>query len=104
MDKYMPLKKMTNREYKRRYKPWITNGILNSISRKNKLYNKYSKIKDQLRKQQVFEEYKSLRNIINELLRKSKKSYYESFFAEHNKNIKKVWQGIKSSLISRRRI
>ena len=95
MDKYMPLKKMTNREYKRRYKPWITNGILNSISRKNKLYNKYSKIKDQLRKQQVFEEYKSLRNIVNELLRKSKKSYYESFFAEHNKNIKKVWQGIK---------
>ena len=48
-----------------------------------------------MRKQQVFEEYKSLRNIVNELLRKSKKSYYESFFAEHNKNIKKVWQGIK---------
>ena len=29
IDKYMPLKKMSNREFKRRYKPWITNGILN---------------------------------------------------------------------------
>ena len=95
IDKYMPLKKLSNREYKRRFKPWITNGILNSISRKNKLYNKYSKTKDELMKQQVFDEYKSLRNIVNELLRKSKKSYYESFFVEHNNNIKKVWQGIK---------
>ena len=95
IDKYMPLKKMSNKEYKRRYKPWVTNGILNSISRKNKLYNKYTKLKDGLNKQQVFEEYKLLRNKVNELLRKSKKSYYQSFFAEHTNNIKKVWQGIK---------
>ena len=95
IDKYMPLKKMSNREYKRRYKPWMTNGILNSISRKNKLYNRYSKIKDTTLKQQVFTEYKALRNTINELLRVSKKAYYTSFFTEHNNNIKKVWQGIK---------
>ena len=95
IDTYMPLKKMTNREFKRRYKPWITNGILNSISRKNKLINRYAKMKDEMRKQVAFEEYKALRNTINELIRKNKKSYYESFFAEHNNNIKKVWQGIK---------
>ena len=29
----MPLKKMPNKEYKRRYKPWISKGILNSIIR-----------------------------------------------------------------------
>ena len=95
IDKYMPLKKLTNKEYKRKYKPWITTGILNSISRKNKIYNKYSKIKNESLKKQVFEEYKYLRNMINELIRKSKKTYYQSFFAEHNTNIKKVWQGIK---------
>ena len=66
---------MSNREFKRRYKPWITNGILNSISRKNKLYNRYSKIKDTNLKQQVFTEYKALRNTINELLRVSKKAH-----------------------------
>ena len=29
------------------------------------------------------------------MIRKSKKSYYQSFFAEYNTNIKKVWEGIK---------
>ena len=32
----MPLKKITNKEYKRRYKPWISKRILNSIIRKNR--------------------------------------------------------------------
>ena len=30
---------MSNKEYKRKFKPWLTTGgILNSISRKNKIY------------------------------------------------------------------
>ena len=91
----MPLKKLSNKEYKRMYKPWITNGIVNSISRKNKLFNKYTKTKDNAQKIMYFEEYKILCNTINELLRISKKAHYESFFIEHNNNIKKVWQGIK---------
>ena len=32
IDKYMPLKKLTNKEYKRKFQPWITNRILKSIS------------------------------------------------------------------------
>ena len=92
----MPLRKLSNKEFKRMYKPWIANGIFNSISRKNKsLYNKYTKTKDNAQKIIYFEEYKILRNTINELVRTSKKAYYESFFTEHNNNIKKVWQGIK---------
>ena len=89
IDQYMPLKKMSNREYKRRFKPWITNGILNSISRKNKLYNKYSKLKDEVKKKLVHDEYKILKNNISELIRKSKKIYYESFFNEHNRKMRK---------------
>ena len=46
----MPLRKLSNKEFKRVYKPWITNGIVNSISRKNKLYNKYTKTKDNAQK------------------------------------------------------
>ena len=41
------------------YKPWITNGIVNSISRKNKLYNKYTKTKDNAQKI-IYFEYKIL--------------------------------------------
>ena len=43
----------------------------------------------------MYEEYKSLCNTINVLLRKSKTSYYKSFFTEHDNNMKKVWEGIK---------
>ena len=43
MDKYIPLKKITNKEYKRRYKPWISKGILKSIIRKNNLLKKNQK-------------------------------------------------------------
>ena len=55
IDKHMPLHKMSNKEYKMRLKPWITKGILNSINRKNKLYNKYSKIKNQEFKKEIYE-------------------------------------------------
>ena len=95
IDKYIPLRKMTNREFKRRYKPWITNGIIKSINRKNKLFNRYCKTKDLNVKEQVYNDYKLLRHSINELLRISKKSFYASYFTEHNANIKKIWQGIK---------
>ena len=95
MDKHVPLRKLTNKEFKRRYKPWITNGILKSIARKNKLYNKYTRTKNVLIKHNVFIEYKILRNRLNELIRISKKTHYQRFFTEHNNNLKKVWQGIK---------
>ena len=95
VDKYMPLKKITNREFKRMYKPWITDGILNSIKRKDKLYDRYVKSKNRITNDDLHEEYKILRNQINELIRLSKKNYFGKFFAEHSNNIKKVWQGIK---------
>ena len=72
LDKYMPLKKLSNKEYKRRYKPWVSNDILNTINRKNKLYNKYTKNKNPMVKEQTFTEYKALRNNVNELLKKVK--------------------------------
>ena len=35
IDDYIPLRKITNKEYKRRFKPWISKGILTSINRKS---------------------------------------------------------------------
>ena len=32
IDEYIPLRKITNNEFKRRYKPWISKGILISIN------------------------------------------------------------------------
>ena len=35
------------------------------------------------------------RNRVNRLLKKSKKDHYDSYFEEHNTNIKKTWEGIR---------
>ena len=40
LDKYLPLKKLSNSDHKRKYKPWITLGISTSIKQRNKLFSK----------------------------------------------------------------
>ena len=95
IDEHMPLRKITNKEFKRRFKPWISNGILNSINRKNKLYKKYIKCNNEVTKPLLYNEYKSLKNHITELIRISKKSHYANYFIENNNNLRKIWDGIK---------
>ena len=40
--------------------------------------------------------YNVFRNRVNRELKKSKKSYYAAYFEEDSKNIKKIWEGIRS--------
>ena len=61
IDEYIPLRKITKNEFKRRYKPWISKGILISINRKNKLYKKYIKCSTNELKILIFNEYKILK-------------------------------------------
>ena len=46
INKHAPLRKRTKRQRKQQLKPWISNGILKSISTKNSLYKKFIKTKD----------------------------------------------------------
>ena len=45
LDKYMPLKKVSQKEFKRKYKPWITDKILRKIVIKNRLLKNSLNIK-----------------------------------------------------------
>ena len=58
IDGHIPARKLTNKEFKRRHKRWITSAILNSIGRKNKLYKKYNKCKNTVTRNQIFQKYK----------------------------------------------
>ena len=95
IEKHMPLRKITNKEHKQRYKPWITNEILQSMRRRDTLLKKYIKLKDIERRNIVFSEYKKLRNEILEKTRRSKSHFYRNYFEENNKNLRKIWQGIR---------
>ena len=51
LDKHMPWRKLNKKEIRLQTKPWITNGILNSIKRRDKLLRKYINAKDPGRKE-----------------------------------------------------
>ena len=95
LDKYAPFKKVTKKDLKRQSKPWITNGLLTSIKRKDKLFHLCVKTKNENIRLGIHTEYKKLRNKLNELIELSKKNYYGKYFTEHSNNIKKNWIGIK---------
>ena len=95
LDKYMPLRKLTNSEHKRRYKPWISDDILNKINIKNRTFNKLRKCKNPDTKTRLQNEYKQLKNELTENTRQSKKDYYNKYFTENANNLQKVWKGIK---------
>jgi hypothetical protein len=95
LDKYIPLQKITNNDHKRKYKPWITNDILNKIKVKNKLFNTYVKCKNLTKKSETLSTYRIHRNQLIEHIKNSKNNYCQNYFTENNKNLRKVWQGIR---------
>ena len=91
IQKHAPLQPVSRRMYKQRLKPWISKGILKSISIKNKLYKKFLKTKKFI----WYQKYKYYRDLINHLIRKSKNNYYVAYFEKFQKNSKKLWCGVK---------
>ena len=85
---------MSRKQQKSISKPWITKGILKSIKTKNTLHNKFCRAKDNKSKSDLHNKFKKYCNLILTLSRKSKDSYFKSFFEEQKKNGLKTWQGI----------
>ena len=92
LDEHAPYKRISRKEQKQKQKPWITEGMLNSITKKNKLYKKFIKTKERI----YYIQYKSYRDTINHLIRKNKRNYYKNFFKTNINNTKKIWSGINT--------
>ena len=88
-DKHAPLIKIPKRKINYVYKPWITKDILPFIIAKNKMAANRHKNPAQ---------FKKMRNHVNNLINKSKNSYFKKYFSEHSKNTKKVWEGIRCAI------
>ena len=63
-------------------------GILVSVKKKNKIYNKFCKTKDPERKRSLHETFK-----------KYKEKHYKNYFQENKNNLCKTWQGIKQIIL-----
>ena len=95
LDKYVPLKKLSQKQFKQRFKPWISDKILDKIALKNKFLQRSAKCKNSVEKINLYNRFKDLKNEITDLTRKGKKEFYEKYFAENKNNLKKIWKGIK---------
>lgn len=92
IDHHIPFKQLSNRRIKQLAKPWITRGIRKSINEKNKLYKNF------IRTRSLYyqEKYKQYKNKLNNIIKLSKKSYYNDYFVNNRSNIKNIWKGIRS--------
>ena len=57
----MPLIKITQKEFKKQYKPWITDDILIKIKKKNNLFKIYIKCTDETEKKQIIQQIQNLK-------------------------------------------
>ena len=84
LDEFAPFKKVTRKEYNLILNPWFTKGILVKCDKRDSILKKISKETDPVTRTSLHNDYKKLRNEITTDKRKSKKSYYFSYF-EKNK-------------------
>ena len=96
ISKFLPLKKVTKKDHKRKYKPWISNDIISMMEKRDKLLRKSNRLKRNTDNwTNVRNEYKIIRNKVVDLTFRSKLNFYNSYFTTNNGNLRKIWQGIK---------
>ena len=80
IDQHLPKVKLTKRQIKSKTKPWITHGIRKSISKRDFYLRKFIKAKDPILKSNFHDSFKSYRNAIVTLCRRSKSNHFTTYF------------------------
>ena len=101
IDRHVPTVKLTKRQIKTKLKPWITPGILKSISKRNFFHKKFVKAKNPEAKARFSALFKSYRNSIVTLTKRSKYNHFTKYFNKNSKNMQKVWSGIRDIISSK---
>ena len=91
-NRHGPIEKLKPKEIQLRLKPWITPDIQRLIRIRDRLY---ARKKRQPENDHVRTTYNQARNRVSRLIDKSYKEHNNSYFEEHNNNIKKAWEGIR---------
>ena len=89
---HAPTKKMTKKDLKFCFKPWINSRIKNLMKYHDRLLHKLNK-KCTLQNEYLHKKFRN--RVVNEL-RTSKVDYYKKYFTEDRDNINILWNGIRS--------
>ena len=91
VNKHFPMRKLSHKEVKFNFKPWITKGLRKSINNKTILYRHFIATKSSY----SHHKYKMYRYKLTGLLLLSKKLYYQIYFKANQINVKNIWRGIR---------
>lgn len=86
-DNTCPLKKIKLTRKMLQREPWITNGILTSSKKKQKLFHNKMKHPNE----QNIQKYKTYCRVFNKIRRAAKSHYYTTILQDNKHNIKKTW-------------
>ena len=94
-----PEKQARFNKYKHKMSPWITNGILKSIHRRDNLSKKIKNTHcDDPKYEQLCMNLKVLRQSLRTLIREAKKVYYYTEFQKFSGDCKRTWNKISEVL------
>ena len=98
LDEMSPLRTLSKKERKIAEKPWLTTGILKSISKKRSLFKKFKSDKFKNKSSDAYIRYKYHNDQICKLKRVSKAMHDKKYFIDNMKNSKKMWIGLNTLL------
>ena len=90
---HLPTSNLTKKQFSR--KPWITSGILKSMSKRDLYFRKFLRSTNEISKTSFQDLFKRYRNQIVSLCRRSKINYFSGYFHQNSNNIRKIWQGVR---------
>ena len=96
LDEFAPYKKVSNKECRLNFKPWISTEILNLMKQRDKLLKNFSQENDPTKKTTLHTAYKQLRNLVTQKKRLSKSLYYTSYFEKNSEKSSAIWKGIRN--------
>lgn len=98
-EKHFPVKTVRFNKYKHKLHNWTTDGILNSIKHRDKLYKqKNSTTKGTVLYLERKNTLQAYNNILNKLIREAKSNYYGSKFDKYKNDSRKTWDTINEIL------
>ena len=81
LDKHAPLRKMSKKEKRLKHSPWMTKGLLKSISKKRSLFKSLKKLKEKNKNaDDIHKKYRTYNNMINKLKKKVQKRFLPKLF------------------------
>jgi hypothetical protein len=92
----LPLQTVKSKRCIRTMPVWMTEGLLKSCGKKNRLYVKYLKKPTPANKNKFIK----FRNCFKSARLKAERLYYTNYFAVHKNNLKQTWNGIRNILNS----